>query len=94
MKKFVELTESKGWAFWTAAVWSGLAAVLARRFLLTRELIKKEIFSDVLGNQHLMADGLLTGMGILLAIIWWRKWFLHGKKIIKQMKRNKRRTQS
>ena len=80
MKKIKELTKRKGWVLWNAAVWSGLAIVWTRRFLLTRELIQKGNFSDVLGKQDLMANGLLAGMGLLLAIAWWSKWFRYDKK--------------
>ena len=80
MRKRAELIRSKGWALWNAAVWSGLAILWTRRFLQTRELIRKGIFPEVLNRQDLMADGILVGMGFLLAAVWWGRWFLHDKK--------------
>jgi len=45
-----------------------------------RSLIERGIFSEYLGGQHLLADGLLAGASFILAIVFWRKWFLYDKK--------------
>jgi len=80
LRKLRKLTESKQWQLWCAVVWSAMAVVWTRNFLQMRSLIERGIFSEYLGGQHLLADGLLAGASFILAIVFWRKWFLYDKK--------------
>ena len=80
MKRLRKLTESKKWKLWSAVVWSAMAAAWTRNFLQMQSLIQKGIFSEYLGNQHLVADGLLAGTSLVLAIVYWREWFLYDRR--------------
>ena len=80
MDKLRKLTGSKHWKLWCAVVWSAMTAVWTRNFLQMQSLIEKGIFSEHLGNQHLLTNGLLEGVSLFLAIVFWREWLLYDKK--------------
>ena len=72
MKKLRNIVASKRWAFWTG-VW-------INRFFETRALVQKEVFSRLLADQYLMAEGILAILGVIVAVLAWRQWFLYDKK--------------
>ena len=80
MKKLRNIVASKRWAFWTAVCWSALAGVWINRFFETRALVQKGIFSEHLAGRYLMAEGVLAIMGVIVAVLAWRQWFLYNKK--------------
>ena len=80
MKKLRNIVESKRWALWTAVCWSALAGVWINRFFETRALVQKEVFSRLLADQYLMAEGILAILGVIVAVLAWRQWFLYDKK--------------
>ena len=80
MKKLRKIVESKRWALWTAVCWSALTGVWINRFFETRALVQKEVFSRLLADQYLMAEGILAILGVIVAVLTWRQWFLHDKK--------------
>lgn len=57
-----------------------MTAVWTRNLLQMQSLIEKGVFSEHLGNQHILADGLLAGVSLFLAIVFWREWLLYDKK--------------
>ena len=80
MKKLRNIVESKRWALWTAVCWSALTGVWINRFFETRALVQKEVFSRLLADQYLMAEGILAILGVIVAVLAWRQWFLYDKK--------------
>ena len=80
MKKLWKIVASKRWALWTAVCWSALAGVWINRFFETRALVQKGVFSRLLADQYLMAEGILAILGVIVAVLAWRQWFLHDKK--------------
>ena len=80
MKKLRRIVESKRWALWTAVCWSALAGVWISRFFETRALIRKGVFSEQLSGRHLMAEGGLAILGVIVAVLAWWQWFLYDKK--------------
>lgn len=80
MKKLRKIVESKRWALWTAVCWSALTGVWINRFFETRALVQKEVFSRLLADQYLMAEGILAILGVIVAVLAWRQWFLYDKK--------------
>ena len=80
MKKLRKIVEGKRWALWTAVCWSALAGVWINRFFETRALVQKGVFSRLLADQYLMAEGILAILGVIVAVLAWRQWFLHDKK--------------
>ena len=80
MKKLRKNVESKRWAFWTAICWSALAGTWIHRFFETRALVQKGVFSRLLADQYLMAEGILAILGVIVAVLAWRQWFLYDKK--------------
>ena len=69
MRKLRKITESKQWQLWCAVIWSAMAAVWTRNFLQMRSLIERGIFSEYLGSQHLLADGLLDDADFTAAMM-------------------------
>ena len=80
MKKLRKIVESKRWALWTAVCWSALTGVWINRFFETRALVQKEVFSRLLADQYLMAEGILAILGVIVAVLAWRQWLLYDKK--------------
>ena len=80
MKKLWKIVASKRWALWTAVCWSALAGVWISRFFETRALIRKGVFSEQLAGRHLMAEGGLAILGVIVAVLAWWQWFLYDKK--------------
>ena len=80
MKKLRNIVASKRWAFWTAVCWSALAGTWIHRFFETRALVQKGVFSRLLADQYLMAEGILAILGVIVAVLAWRQWFLYDKK--------------
>ena len=80
MKTLRKLAESKRWKVWTAIVWSAMAVMWTRSFFETRSLVQKGIFPEYLTQQDVRHCGVLAAAGILLAVVYWREGFLHGKK--------------
>jgi UDP-N-acetylmuramyl pentapeptide phosphotransferase/UDP-N-acetylglucosamine-1-phosphate transferase len=80
MKKLRKIVASKRWALWTAVCWSALAGVWINRFFETRALVQKGIFSEQLAGRYLMAEGGLAILGVIVAVLAWRQWFLYDKK--------------
>jgi hypothetical protein len=80
MKKLWKIVASKRWALWTAVCWSALAGVWINRFFETRALVQKGVFSRLLADQYLMAEGILAILGVIVAVLAWRQWFLYDKK--------------
>jgi hypothetical protein len=80
MKKLWKIVEGKRWALWAAVCWSALAGVWINRFFETRALVQKGVFSRLLADQYLMAEGILAILGVIVAVLAWRQWFLYDKK--------------
>ena len=80
MKKLWKIVASKRWALWTAVCWGALAGVWINRFSETRALVQKGVFSRLLADQYLMAEGILAILGVIVAVLAWRQWFLYDKK--------------
>ena len=80
MKKLRNIAESKRWALWTAVCWSALASVWINRFFETRALVQKGIFSEQLAGRYLTAEGGFAILGVIVAVLSWRQWFLYDKK--------------
>ena len=80
MKKLRNIVASKRWAFWTAICWSALAGTWIHRFFETRALVQKGVFSRLLADQYLMAEGILAILGVIVAVLAWRQWLLYDKK--------------
>ena len=80
MKKLRNIVASKRWAFWTAVCWSALAGTWIHRVFETRALVQKGVFSRLLADQYLMAEGILAILGVIVAVLAWRQWFLYDKK--------------
>ena len=53
---------------------------LDQPFFETRALVQKGIFSEQLAGQYLMAEGGLAILGVIVAVLAWRQWFLYDKK--------------